>query len=89
MDTAAEILVIIVSAVLSVLLILLIIASVYGIRLMHNIKRVIDKAEKVVDSAEVVGEVFKNVSGPLAFAKLMKNIIHIVQRKSGKSKPGK
>jgi len=84
MNTAEQILVIITSAVLILFLLLAIAATIYLIKLVRNIRRVVAKAEDVVDSAEAVAEAFKNVGenvgGPLAAFKLVRNIVELVNK---------
>jgi predicted transcriptional regulator len=74
-STSMNILVIILSVVLAVFLLLSIIIAVQVIRLMRTIDRLAKKAESVMETAESVGRVFKNVSGPLAAARLVQNIV--------------
>lgn len=79
MENAQTILVVITSSLLSLFLLLGIVLTVIVIRFVATLKRVVNKAEGLIDSAEAVTEAMKNVSGPLAFAKLVKNIVSIVQ----------
>ena len=81
MEDAQTILVIINSVVLTVFLILGIVTMVLAIRVFASLKRVAQKAESVVDSAEAATEAFKNASGSLAFMKIIKNLVELVQRK--------
>lgn len=88
-DSAESILVIITSAVLVIFLLVAIVATIYIVKVAKNIRHVVGKAEDVVESAEAVTDAFKNVGGPLAAFKLMRNIVHVVnkaQRKSYKRK---
>lgn len=80
MDTAANVLVIILSIFLAVFLMLGIIVAVEVMRLVRVIHRVADKAEVVMESAETVGSIFKNVSGPLALFKVARNIVKAVKK---------
>ena len=80
MNTAAEILVIFLSVFLAIFLVLGIIVAVEVIRLVRVVHRVADKAEVVMESAETVGTIFKNVSGPLALFKLARNIVKTVKK---------
>jgi hypothetical protein len=80
MDTAANILVIVLSVFLAAFLILGIIVAIEVIRLVRVIHRVADKAEVVIESAETVGTIFKNVSGPLALFKVARNIVKAVKK---------
>jgi hypothetical protein len=80
MDTATQILVIITSSVLVIFLILAIVTAVYIIKLVKNTRRVVAKAEDVLDTAEAAAESLRNVGGPLAALKLVRNIVEIVHK---------
>lgn len=75
MNTAANILLIIVSSVLSVFLILSIGALIKFIQVLHSLKHIVAKAEKFADSAEAVGELFRKSAGPVALGRLVGNVI--------------
>lgn len=75
METTALILLIIVSATLTVFLIALIVLIVLAIRLMKQLKMIANQAEKAVDTVAAAGDVLKNVSGPLAIVKLLRNLM--------------
>jgi hypothetical protein len=75
METATEILVIITSSVLCVFLLLAIAATIVALRIMKSIKRVVARAEDVLETAEEAAETFRNVSGKLSLLKLVQNII--------------
>lgn len=79
-QSAESILVIITSAVLIIFLLVAIVAAVYLVKLAKNVRKVVAKAEDVVDSAEAVTEAFRNVGGPLAALKLVRNIVQIVNK---------
>lgn len=76
MDNAAEALLIIVSATLSVFLIVGIIALVKIIQILGDLRRVSAKAEQIVDKVEGIGEFFQKAAAPAAFMKLVSNAIH-------------
>lgn len=78
MDTAFKVLVIIVSAALSLFLLGAIIATIKIIQLIKSLKRISEKAEKIVDSAEAVGEFFHRSAGPVALGKFIANITETV-----------
>lgn len=86
MDTAAYILVIINSVFLALFLLLAIVATVAVIKLVKQIRLAVDKAEDVIETAEEVADAFKNVGGPLAALKLVKNIVELVNKHSNKKK---
>ena len=76
MDTAAEVLVIIVSATLAIFLVVAIIATVKLVQILNHVRHITEKAEKIADNAESVSEFFQKTAGPAAIAKLVSNIIH-------------
>ena len=73
-----QVLVIIVSATLTVFLIISIFALVKIIQVLNDIKRITKKAEHIADSAEHVGKLFKYSAGPVAVAKLLANVSEAV-----------
>ncbi len=83
-----QILVIIVSATLTLFLVLAIVALVYIIRIVKSLQRVTDKAEDLVDKAEMVGELFGKAAGPVAIGRLVTNITDTVFKKSSKHRKG-
>jgi hypothetical protein len=85
MDTAAQLLLIIVSATLTVFLIVSIVALILFIQVLKEIKLIARKAEKIADQAEAVGEFFQKTAGPAAIVKLVSNVVHsFSERKSKK-----
>jgi len=81
MNTAAEILLIIVSATLTIFLLLCIVALIKINQVLGDIRRIAQKAEKIADKAEMVGEFFQNTAGPAALAKLVSNVVHSFSNK--------
>lgn len=84
MDTAMQVLVIIVSATLTIFLIVSIIALVKIIQVLNDIKRITAKAEHIADQAEAVGNFFQNSAGTAAIVKLASNIIQSFKSKKAK-----
>ncbi len=76
MDTAAEVLLIIVSATLAIFLVVSIVAIVKIIQILHDIRRIAEKAEQIADKAEAVSEFFQKTAGPAAIVKLISNLVH-------------
>ena len=70
MDTAAYILVIIVSVTLTIFLIALTVLIVSLIELIKKLKEITAKAENAVDGLAQAGSMLKNASGPLAVARV-------------------
>ena len=87
MDTTAEVLVIILSIVLSLFLVIAIVALVLFIKILKEIKHIVQKASSIADKAETVGEFFQKTAGPAALAKLVSNIVHSF-RSTKKGKEG-
>lgn len=82
-NDAASILVLILAGVLAVFLLMASIAAYKLIQVLQHLKSISDKAEKLADSAEHVGDFFKHAAGPAALVKLIANITESVfkQRK--------
>ncbi len=74
MDFAFKLLVIIVSSALTLFLIVGIIAVIRLIGVLSSLKRITQKAEKIADSAEAVGDFFRKSAGPVALGKFITNI---------------
>jgi hypothetical protein len=80
MSTTDQTLLIILTTLLSLFFILCIALVIILIKLLSSVKRVVIKAEGVVDSVESAAEVLKDTSGRLAFFKLVRNIMKMVQK---------
>ena len=80
MDEAFKVLVIIVSSVLSVFLLVGIIAGIFVVKVLRDIRRITAKAERVIESAESVGDVFRHVSGPLGILKVLRSIMKATKK---------
>lgn len=81
-----QVLVIIVSATLTLFLIIAIVLLVMAIKLVSSIKRITDKAEHVVDQAEVVGAMLGKAAGPVAIGRLVTNLADTVFKHNAKGK---
>jgi uncharacterized protein (UPF0335 family) len=75
MDETLKILIIIVSGTLSLFLIVGIVLGVVAYHIMQDVRRITQKAEKVIDSAESVSEIFRQATGPFFIVKILRNII--------------
>ncbi|HUP26292.1 MAG TPA: hypothetical protein VM124_01435 [Candidatus Limnocylindrales bacterium] len=86
MENAQQILVIILGVMLALFLLLGIFALTKIIQLLDHLKRISEKAEKLADTAENIGEFFKYTAGPAAIGKLFANITSVVlkRKKSGR-----
>ncbi len=85
LTTVQEILLIILSTALVALLVLGIAIAVMVIRLITMLRLVAAKAEKLVESAEAVGDIFKKASGPLGLLRFVQGLIDVIAKhKKGK-----
>ena len=84
MTTYDQVLLTVLAVLLSLYFLLSVVAVAMGIKLLSSVKRVVEKAEDVVDSVEEAAEVFKQASGPLAVFKVINNIIKLSQKKGRK-----
>ncbi len=75
MQNAESILVIIVSSVLTLFLIVSIVVLIMIAKLVSAIKRMVDHAEQVVETAGEAAEMLRNASGPLALFKVLRNVV--------------
>jgi len=80
MTTTDEVLVIVLTVLLSVFFIMCITAVVVLIKLINGIREIVAKADEVVDSVESAAEVLKNTSGKLAIFKLINNVIQMTSK---------
>lgn len=80
MDTTNQVLLIVVTVLLSIFIIVCIAVTVGLLKLISSLRALVDKAEGVVDSVESAAEVFKDTSGKLALFKVIRNIIKMVNK---------
>lgn len=88
MNTAEQILVVILSSALAVFLILAIIIAVQVIRLMKVLNKVAVKAQEVVDNAEKTAELVKSAVGQLSVMRFVQNVVNMVQKAKKGDKKG-
>lgn len=74
MSDSAEVLLIILSAVLTVFLVILIVAAIYGILVLRRVKRITDRAEDVTESVKSAAAIFEKAATPLAIIKVINKI---------------
>ncbi len=86
MDNAEQLLVIILASVLTVFLLLAIVALIKVIQVLSHLKRITEKAERLTDTAEAVGEFFSKTAGPVALGKLIANITDTVFKRNQSKK---
>lgn len=86
LDTTQQILVIILAAALAILLILAIVVVVLVIRLLQKLKMIATKAEKLVSTAESVGDMLKKTSGTVGLFRFVQSLAGIVQQQKRNNK---
>jgi uncharacterized membrane protein len=79
MSTTDNVLLIIITSLLSLLLISIIAVVIMIFKLLSSIRKVVIKAESVIDSVESAADVLKDTQGRLALFKLVRNIMKMVQ----------
>ena len=68
------------ASALAIFLVLSIAVVILVIRLLQKVRHVVDKAEKVIESAEAVGDVFKKAAGPMGLLRLVHGIVDMVSK---------
>lgn len=86
MENALEVLIIILSATLTIFLLLGIVLLVICIRITKSIKHVTEKAEHISDKAENITEFLSKSAMPLAAGKFIAVITEIFRGNKSKSK---
>ncbi len=81
MENTQQILVIVLASMLAIFLALGIVALTKLIQLLDHLKRISEKAEKLANTAETVGEFFKYTAGPAAIGKLLANISNVIHKR--------
>lgn len=84
MNTAEQILVIILASALAVFLVLAIIIAVQLIRLMKTLNLLAEKAQEFVDSAEKTAEMVRGAVGQLSVMRFVQNVVNMVQKRAKK-----
>jgi gas vesicle protein len=85
MDTASEVLLIIVSSILAIFLIILIAAIVYVLKILRQVKRITERAETVAGSVEAAATAFGKTATPLTVLRIIGTIVS----QANKSRKGK
>lgn len=83
MNTAFDVLVIVLSSLLGIFLILSIVVIIMAIKVVGAIKRIVEKGEQVVDSAEAAAEMFRRAAGPLGVLRTLTNIVETISKHRG------
>jgi len=76
MNTASEVLLIIVSAILGIFLLVLIAAVIYVIKILRQVKRITARAETVAGSVEAAATAFGKTATPLAVLRIIGKIVN-------------
>jgi len=79
MPTVDQVLIIIVSVLLSIFILLCISVTVAILKLVGSLRQIVERAEEAVESVESAAEILKDTSGRLAFFKLIRNIMKMMQ----------
>lgn len=74
MENAEQILVILLSSVLTVFLLLSIVLLIFAIKLIRSVQRISAKAEALTDKAEAVSEFVAHAAGPMMVGKILAGI---------------
>jgi hypothetical protein len=80
LSTTQQILLIILASALALFLLLSIVVVILVIRLLQKLRLIVDKAEKVIESAEAVGEVFKKAAGPVGLLRLLHGLVDMASK---------
>jgi len=75
MNTASEVLLIIVSAILAIFLLVLIAATIYVVKILRQVKRITERAETVAGSVEAAASAYGRTAAPLAVLKIIGKIV--------------
>lgn len=86
MEGTQQTLIIILASTLAVFLVLAIVATIKLIQILNHLKSISEKAEKIANTAENVGEFFKYTAGPAAIGKLLANVADTVLSRHKKLK---
>lgn len=86
MTTAEQALLIILSVFLALFLLLAIMAMVEALIILRRVRNLVEKAERVVGSAEAIGEIFRKTAGPISILRIVRSAARIVQHNKSKEK---
>jgi hypothetical protein len=75
MDTTTQVLVILLSVTLTMFLIVMIVAGIYFIQILKEVKKISLRAENVAGTVETAAEAVTRAASPLAVLKLIGNIV--------------
>lgn len=78
LNTTQQILVVVLASALAIFLVLSIVAVALVIRLLATLRMVANKAERIVESVESIGDAFKKTAGPLGIFRFVKSMVDVV-----------
>jgi hypothetical protein len=81
MNTAEQVIMLILAGALALFLVIAIVAAVYVIRLVKTLQIIAEKAENLVDSAESVGVMVKQAVGRLSLLRFVRSVVDMVHSK--------
>jgi len=84
MNTAEQIILVILAAALAVFLILAIVIAIHVIRLIKTVEKLAGKAEHLVDSAESAADMVRNTVGQLSVLRFVHHIVDMVTKSKDK-----
>ncbi|HVO86776.1 MAG TPA: hypothetical protein VMT23_03620 [Candidatus Binatia bacterium] len=85
-ETWAQVLVIILSITLTIFLIFAIVGAAYLIKLIKQARRIGDHVESAVESVESAASTIERSASPLAFLKIVSNIVDQASKMKGRKK---
>lgn len=86
LGTSESILVIILSVLLAIFLVLSIAIAILVLKVINQVKSVIEKAHTIADQAEHVTTFFKDTSAPVAIGKMIANIFNANRERRERNK---
>jgi cell division septal protein FtsQ len=84
MNTAFDILVIVLSCLLGIFLILSIIAISLVLKLMKSLRQIVARGEQLVDSAEEIGETLRRNAGAAGLMRMLLTFVANISNAKGK-----
>jgi len=84
MNTAFDVLVIVLSSLLGIFLVLSIITTVLVLKLMKSLRQMVAKGERLVDSAEAIGEVLRENAGAAGIIHLLMKFVGSINNRRNK-----
>lgn len=78
MNTAEQIILLILAIAFAIFLTLAIVAIVYVVKLLKTLRDIAERADRVIGSAESVAELFKRASGPMTILHFVRGVAEAV-----------